>query len=88
MVGEIVDELKIDKNIDMSDIMHGLGIEIGDIVCVYVKNQKQYLVCNEKYDLVKIPGNYDPGVPNLILGMVSDTYSYDVFSFKQGYRVQ
>ena len=87
MVGELVDSLKIKKNIDMCDIMHGLGIEIGDIVCVHVKNSKQYLECNELYDLVKIPGNYDPGVPNLILGMVSNKYSYDVFSFKKGYRV-
>lgn len=87
MVGEIVKELKIDKRIDMSDIMHGLSIEIDDIVVVYEKGCNHYLRCNEAYDLVNINGSYDKTIPNLILAMVSGKSSYDVYSFNKGYRV-
>lgn len=70
------------KKINMKDIMKGLGIEVGDIVCVYPFGLKRFLKCNDKYDLVKIDGNYDKEIPNLILGMVSGKTSYDVYSIK------
>ena len=70
------------KNITMKDIMNRLGIEVNDIVCVYANGYKHYLICNELYDLVRPAGNYESTVPNLILGMVSDKYSYEVFSSK------
>lgn len=76
--------VKIDgvKQIEMKDIMYGLGIEVSDIVCVHSLGAKHFLKCNDKYDLVKMDGKYDKEIPNLILGMVSGKCSYDVYSIK------
>lgn len=66
------------KNIEMKDIMKGLGIEVDDIVHV----NGNWLKCNEKYDLVTLEDRYNPSIPNWILGMVSGKYHYKVFSLK------
>ncbi len=71
------------KTIDMQKLMEGLGIKQGDIVCVgnYISGTR-YLLCNDKFDLTTIDGNYDSRIPNLIVGMVSGKHSYKIFSLK------
>lgn len=76
------------RTIKMSDIVTDLGINMGDIVCVYAKGLKNYLICNEKYDLVNVDDSYDKTVPNLILGMVNGKYAYEVYSFKHGFTIE
>lgn len=66
------------KDINMKDIMDGLGINVGDIVVV----TNYHLTCNEKYELVDVANGYSSTIPNLILGMVSGKYGYKVFSAK------
>lgn len=76
------------RTIKMENIITDLGIHIGDIVCVYAKGLKNYLICNEKYDLVNVDDSYDKTVPNLILGMVNGKYAYEVYSFKCGFAIE
>ena len=61
--------------ITMEQLMEGLGIEETDIVLV----AGNALLCNEKFDLVKVDGSYSPAIPNYILGMVSGKYGYEVY---------
>ena len=68
------------KKITMQDIMRSLGIEVGDIVCVKANGCKNYLICNDKYDLIQLSGSYDGKIPNVILGMISGKYDYTVYS--------
>ena len=68
----------MEKTITMQNIMKGLNINIGDIVVV----NKQALICNDKYDLVKPDGSYCSTIPNLILGMVSGKYDYQTYISK------
>ena len=67
---------EVNKDINMKNIMNGLGIDIGDIVRV----NETHVMCNEKYDLVTLDNKYNSTIPGLILGMVSGKYGYQVFS--------
>lgn len=68
----------MEKSINMQDIMEGLGIKVDDMVLV----NKQVLICNDEYDLVKPDGLYCGRIPNLILGMVSGKYDYKIYVLK------
>lgn len=72
------------KNISMKIIMEGLGIDVGDIVCISSSCEKDFtaLKCNEKYDLVSVDGDYSSRIPNYILGMVSGKYDYSVYKLQ------
>lgn len=76
------------RTITMENIITDLGINIGDIVCVYTKGSTYHLKCNEKYDLVELDNSYQKYVPNLILGMVNGKYAYEVYSCKYGFAIE
>ena len=67
--------LTMENKINIEKLMEGLGIEEADIVLV----AGNALLCNEKFDLVKVDGTYSPAIPNYILGMVSGKYGYEVY---------
>lgn len=73
----------MEKTISMQTIMEGLGIRVNDMVLV----NRQVLICNDKYDLVKPDQSYCNTIPNLILGMVSGKYDYKVYIPKVGATV-
>lgn len=73
---------EFNKDINMKDIMDGLGIGIGDIVRV----NESHVMCNERHELVTLDCKYSTTIPGLILGMVSGKYGYEVFSSKHKVR--
>lgn len=74
----------MEQKITMEQIMEGLGIEETDIVLV----AGNVLLCNEKFDLVKIDGTYNSAIPNFILGMVSGKYGYEVYKSMRIVKVE
>lgn len=68
----------MEKTIDMEKLINGLGINKGDIVVV----NGNCLLCNDKFDLVHIDGQYNTAIPNLIVGMVSGKYGYKVYKLQ------
>ncbi len=67
------------KTINMKKLINGLGINKGDIVVV----DNICLVCNDKYDLVRIDNSYNSAIPNIIVGMVSGKHSYKIYQMQQ-----
>lgn len=63
------------ERFNMEKLMEALGIEETDIVLV----AGNALLCNAKFDLVKVDGTYSPAIPNYIIGMVSGKYRYEVY---------
>jgi hypothetical protein len=72
------------KKINMETLMQGLGIKENDIVVI----GNETLVCNGKFDLVKVSGNYAQNIPNLILGMVSGKYNYKIYKVTECIEVK
>ena len=66
------------KTIDMKKLINGLGINKGDIVVV----DNICLICNDKYDLVRIDNSYNSAIPNIIVGMVSGKHSYKIYQMQ------
>ena len=71
------------KTISMQTIMEGLGIRVNDMVLV----NRQVLICNDKYDLVKPDQSYCSTIPNLILGMISGKHDYKIYIPKEDVTV-
>ena len=66
---------KLNKTINMKELVKGLALEIGDIILV----DGYILTINEIYDFVDLEGRYNSNVPNVILGMVSGKHSYKIY---------
>lgn len=66
------------KTIDMKKLINGLGINKGDIVVV----DNVCLICNDKYDLVRVDNSYSSAIPNIIVGMVSGKHSYKIYQMQ------